>query len=349
MNPKLHLEYYSHLYPDAWKQVDTFRAGRGKDLPFWPEWCFLPLAGAYAIVSGEAARQGLDITDLESGMPLIADVGKIGALAAWRVTQGIYRFDPNVYQAVISTPLTGDLPHNILFNLPEWCVYIETPGMLLSDLPIAGFFAYLEQDAGDGRKELRIVLDATTEFGKIPQLHGSALHLGPWPLKESIRLAAEESERQCKIAGLDIDNDLANPEILAQVSKVYEPFVSLLLYICTINSEIGDGTRQPTKPRPKKTKKGPRLFPPNRVTTWDVGVRMGAVLRKAQETVTPEETGEATPKQRSNPRPHIRRAHWHGYWTGPRDGEQKFILKWVPPILVGGSEEEKPVTIRPVK
>jgi len=30
-------------------------------------------------------------------------------------------------------------------------------------------------------------------------------------------------------------------------------------------------------------------------------------------------------------RPHIRRAHWHGYWTGPREGTQTFVYHWLPP------------------
>ena len=38
------LHSFSRLYPDAWKQVDEFRA-RKKELRDWPEWCFLPLAG----------------------------------------------------------------------------------------------------------------------------------------------------------------------------------------------------------------------------------------------------------------------------------------------------------------
>ncbi len=61
IRPKQHLEYYSKLYPAAWKQVDKFRAGKGKDLPFWPEWCFLPLTAVYTIVSTKAEEQGIDI------------------------------------------------------------------------------------------------------------------------------------------------------------------------------------------------------------------------------------------------------------------------------------------------
>ena len=50
LRPRKILSTYAHLYPNAWKQVDEFRASR-KELGDWPDWCFLPLAGTYAIVS----------------------------------------------------------------------------------------------------------------------------------------------------------------------------------------------------------------------------------------------------------------------------------------------------------
>ena len=80
MNPKNHLAYYSRIYPSAWKQVDQFRADRGKSLPFWPDWCFLPLAGAYAIIMAEAKAQGVLATK-EEILPLMNDVSIVGALA----------------------------------------------------------------------------------------------------------------------------------------------------------------------------------------------------------------------------------------------------------------------------
>lgn len=340
MRPKRHLEYYSKLYPSAWKQVDQFRAGRGKALPFWPDWCFMPLSGAYAIVSMEAEAQGIDITS-EQGLPLANDVGIIGALAAWRVTQGVYRFDPDVYRAVIDAPITGDLPHNVLFNLPEWCVYIETPDLQFFNLRLSGFFAYLEYDPGNARKELRFVLDCATPE---PVLISTMLHLGPWSLLKSVERMKQEEARQAERFGLPTHP--ASPKLHKTLESGFSPLVSLLLYICTVNGEIGEGDRKPTKPRAKKTKKGYRMFPAPKVSVWDVGIRMGAALRKAAQD---DSTGESVERQRSGPRPHVRRAHWHGYWTGPREGERKFVLKWLSPILVGDNSNNMPVTIRPVK
>jgi hypothetical protein len=345
LNPKKALEYYSRVYPSAWKYIDLFRADRGKKLPWWPDWCFCPLSGAYAIVSTEAEKQGIDITSSE-GLPLINDIGIIGALAAWRVTQGVYRFDPDVYRAVIETPVTGDLPHDVLFNLPEWCIYIETPGLSFLGKPLYGFFAHLEHDSNSNRKELRFVMDHTGPDDARPKLLTQVLHLGPWSLLEAVKKAVQEARLQTRII-TGTDTDL--PEEMTDILQgEYMPLVSLLLYVCSVNGEIGDGERRPVRPRSKKTKKGQRIFPPQKITTWDVGVRMGAALRKAKQAQEQIEASETSAGQRTSPRAHVRRAHWHGYWTGPHDGERKHILKWLYPVLVGAGDDI-PVTIRPVK
>src|SRR6185369_17498093 len=102
--PRAHLAAAGKLYPEAWKTADAFRADRGCDgLPDWPDWCYLPLAGWYAIVSGGCTNR----------IPshLIGDVGRLAALGTWRATQGIYRFDPALYHAIVETPVDGDLPH----------------------------------------------------------------------------------------------------------------------------------------------------------------------------------------------------------------------------------------------
>src|SRR4051812_19272818 len=155
LRPGRILGSFSRLYPDAWKQVDEFRANR-QGLGNWPDWCFLPLAGAFAIVSrGRTVPPGASVQH----------VGILGALAAWRVTQGIYRFDPTVLDALWETPVTGDIPTEVLFHLPEWCVYIPTPDRRWHGAELHGVFAHLEHDVNDRRAELRLVLDVTGPVG----------------------------------------------------------------------------------------------------------------------------------------------------------------------------------------
>lgn len=313
--PREHLIAAGRLYPEAWKQVDSFRADRGLDgLPDWPSWCFCPLAGSYAVVSADA---GMD----QLSMSLVGDVGRIGALAAWRPTQGIYRFDETLYQSLIDTPITGDVPAEVLHCMPEWCVYIETPEQQWCDAPLAGFFAHLEWDAKTGREELRLLLDITLPDGNL--LQPLPIHLGS-DIKSGIDAACTVAQKQAWNLKIPQVADFLRENMPEDLG--IEPMISLLLYICSRNAEIGDGVRQPIRPTPKKTKKGLRLFPPDKPTAWDVGVRMGAALRRGYESAN-EEGGTHT-----GPRAHMRRAHWHTYRVGP--GREKRVVKWLPTIQV---------------
>ena len=310
-------------FPDAWSQSDMIRTDRGKDIPDWPEWCYLPMGAWYAIVSrGEDDRLPLS---------LIGDVGRLAAIGAWRVTQGIYRFDPDLYAEIIDTPVNGDLPHDVLYRTPEWCVYIETPGMQWLGTRLHGFFAHLEADANSGRPELRLLLDTETILKSQP------LHLGPWSLAESIRRMGDTASIHAMGAGVQLPAGTAKP-----VSEAVEPLISLLLYLCSQNAEIG-GDRRPANPEPKKTKRGMRIFAPDKPSTWDVGVRLGAALRQARAENLDQGGNH------SGPRGHVRRSHWHGFWSGPKSGNRKFSLKWLPPIPVNlESPDDLPATIRPV-
>jgi hypothetical protein len=61
----------------------------------------------------------------------------------------------------------------------------------------------------------------------------------------------------------------------------------------------------------------------------------------------PDNANESAPKQRgpgSGPSPHMRRAHWHHYWTGP--GREKLEVRWIEPVFVGGSESRSTVVHR---
>lgn len=345
--PKQHLIDIGRRYPGAWRQVDTIRQGRGDDLPDWPDWCFMPLAGAYAIVSSVNRTPSLAI-----------EVGRVGAMAAWRLTQGIYRFDPALYERVAETPVDRDIPCDVLYHLPEWCVYIETPGLTYAGQPLHGFFAHLEYDVNNGRHELRLVLD--TELMLIPL----PLHLGKWPLAEALNRALDEGMRHSIMTGMtqaagNLQSVRSDPELMARLLDELEHVISLLLFICSQPDELGEPGRRPVNPEPKRTKKGWRLFAADKATTWDVGVRIGAALRRACQQV---ETGsrETDPDSgRARPRAHVRRAHWHTFVSGPRldrggrpipAEDRKRDIRWVPPIPVNvGDPDDLPAVVRKVK
>jgi hypothetical protein len=315
LKPKQHLEYYSKMYPNAWEHIDQFRVAR-KGLPSWPKWCFIPLAAVYNVVISELENQNIDINE-ENRLPLLNDVSVIGALAAWRVTQRVYRFDPDVYRTVLNTPLTDDLPHNILFNLPEWCVYIETPGFNIGGEDLVGFFAFMDYDTDGKNTELRLVFDYDLP---IPSLYSIPIPLGPWPLTESITRIMDKVVQQMGTL------DTKQTEAMERTREILTSMLSLIMYLCSDNGELGTKGKRPTWPSNKKT-------PPEKPKIWDVGQKTGRTLRQALEAAEAPTEAQDVSEQSYG------KASWHGYWTEPRNGQQKFIVKWRSPLSTNSNDD----------
>lgn len=162
------LRDYGRRYPVAWDAYTDYRASCA-ELGGWPEYVYCPLAAAYAIVSGGGPRQ----VPPDRGL----DVGILGALAAWRPTQGIYRYDATLLDALWTTPLDGQIPVEHLHRLPEWCVYLELPGRRALGVELAGAWIHLEVDATTRREELRLVLQAAGSGAMLPvPLHLRGAH-----------------------------------------------------------------------------------------------------------------------------------------------------------------------------
>lgn len=321
LRPWQHLTAASKMYPKAWTLVEDFRNDRGKGLPDWPSWCFLPMAGWYAIVSDTVGQQRLPLH-------LMSDVARLAAIGAWRYSQGIYQFEESFYSALTDTPVLKELPVEILFHLPEWSIYIETPGKKWNGVNIYGFWAHLEHDANTERAELRLLIDREKDLLPIP------LHIGKWTLQEAIERYVQEARNNATFSGMPF---LVPEESYTQtVSEELSSLLPLLLYICSERPDIASDRKMGESPehaQPKRTKRGWRLFAPDRPRIWTIGKNIGQQLRQAQQ-----EAHNLT--RTSGPKPHLRRAHWHGFWTGSRDQQQKFVLKWLPPILVAADNKE---------
>jgi hypothetical protein len=319
-----------------WRGVDKVRAAHARD---WPRHTFLPLREAGQIVTAAWRTHGRQ----DTREALARESCTLAGLAAWRVTQGIFRYDPTLAAALVDTPLTGDLPVSALTHLPHWCVYVETPGRTMplvsgGSTALHGCYAWINSVAAEDRIELMLGLDTDRPY---PQLPVSVVPL-VGTLEQSIR-AVQTEWQDSYDAGLV---HTAPSAALTEGAQRLSPLIALLLYLCADDAEIGDGTIRPKQPQPAKTKQGWRMFPATAPTMWDVGVRIGAAIRRAQERET---SGGYLTGERSRPRAHIRRAHWATYWTGERSGQQTPVLRWLPPIPVNVEcIEAMPVTIRPV-
>ncbi len=331
------LTVVGQTYPSTWQQAESFRALRGKDLPDWPEWCYLPMHGAYAIVSGGG--------DNRVPFERWRHVGIVGGLAAWRMGQQIIRYDHTLYQSLIDTPISGDLPTELLYRLPAWCLYIETPGLdWVENQTLHGFFVSLDWD---DRKfnELRLLLDIGEPSDALDPDRGLVpvpLILGEGTIADAVdRVIGSGAEQAAKEgAAADLRALTEAARYSERIAKTLAPLISLVLYLCSDRPDWD--LEAPKNPPAVKTKHGLRTLPVPQPRVWDVGVRIGAAIHAAQSSSSAPSSGT-----HAGPRAHIRRAHWHTYLTGT--GRAKHVLKWLHPILVkADTQENLPATIRTV-
>lgn len=346
-----HLRECNRRYPKAWRQIDKLRAARDH-LGGWPEWCFCPLSGAYAVV-GEQERVSVEDLARLKGPEIIPDVSRVGALAAWRSSQGIYVIDDDVREAVMETLVDRAIPVEILMHLPEWCCYVPTPGWhfdggeFFRSCGISGFFAHLEEDSHDRRVELRILLDLD---GDDPwqRLSPEILHLKRGGTIEDgwadVLAETRKHFNQEKYQNSDEYREVERASF-DKAQRLIGPIVSLLLYLCSQTAEYREGVMRtfgrPSNPIPKKVKDGWRLFPPDRPRIWMVGEQIGEAIRRGREAARTWDSGD-----RKGPRPHVRRAHWHSFWSGSRAGHRTLTLKWLPPIAVAMEEDTPEARMR---
>ena len=315
--------------PIAWEEAEGMRAKKGKSLPYWSKWCYLPLAGWIVIAS-----RGCDVSDVNPDHTQAAAL--FAAVGAWRVGRGVYRFDETLFDELISTPMEGNIPCDVLFRLPEWCVYRET-----EPLGFPGVFVHLEEDANSGERELRFLFHEA-DGNLIP----AVIHLGNYPLSEGVRRSIQTSKLHMDNAGLPYTSERMALDAAAIMAKAGN-IVPLILYICSANAEIRQVKRVEPTPKPRK-KRPPKM--PLSPATWEVGYRIGAAIRAGRSKEEEIDRGENRIGSGIPKRPHVRRAHWHGYWTGPRDGKRLFSLKWLPPIPINvDTAGDGPVVIHPVE
>lgn len=360
-------------YPDLHGIVDGMALTSSSRRNEWPEHVLLPNWAWKGIAGHLLGLSGAQLKDPKALNRLTALSKSIKTLGTWAKTQGIYRVDPDIYAELVESEFDGEIPVQLLQHLPEWSIYIETPGLMLFDSThIAGLWVtsdYRETSGASAEACLAITPDLVVSS----QLQGamearsisSARLLGGLefvlPLRPGGRLSdAMDSLRESYseiMGGITSGANLGEYlELENALRGMLSAAISLTLYIATQNdvraSNAGEGL--PANPTPKKTKGGMRLFPPSSTKTWDVGVRMGNALRSARAQAEDAGAGSG-----SSVRPHVRRAHWHGFRVGKAKDEQgnqipaakrDMQVKWLPSIAINstGSDADMPAVIHRV-
>lgn len=299
----------------------------------WPSWCAMPMSEVMSCLMAQYHTEILNSFIVEQTAPLTAAY-------LWQKTKQVFRFDSTLRMELEDQQFTGDLPGDALLRLPVPCVYIEGMFDLFGERIADGFFAWLEADLKNDWKELRIlaVEDKTNSFTSLMLPIKGTISKSLEALKASADFNAKSS------LGQEISKTVKEISISMNDNiRVYSRALNLLLYLCAEEPDYDKPSRR-AKAKSSVTFSSER--PPRATNITTAGAHIGAVIRKGytSERKERETSGSNTPKA-----PHVRRAHWHHYWTGARNSEERaLVLKWIPPVFVGGNSSDI-VTIHPVK
>ena len=337
--PLLMLKKISEQYPKAWDQMEMFHSENGSpQLGSWPDWCYAPMSAALAVAS-----EGYDLNKLpiDIRMAMISVAQAIFAIAPWRLSKEVYVIDEDLKDLLFEQDGELDVPDEVLLQLPYPCFYVELPNTYYRADKIHGFFVTLEYDVNNGDKELKPVF--LTDDGNI---FSYSIHIGAKTIEESVDMLDKQAlentngDKELKRLALRAMQDSAETKIfLKQILQV-------ILYILAQNAEITPSPEQSFITKRGKTVKDKY----SEIRKWDVGIRVGAAIRqqKAKEQSRKKEYKES---EHQSPRPHMRRGHWHHFWTGPKaqPEERKLILKWLSPMAIAANPEDMPITFHEVK
>lgn len=242
----------------------------------------------------------------------------------WYVNKVVYRISRELIDAIaVPDDKVIALPIDPLLNTPQWvtCVALswDKGGVKDADGHIQRALMYGLTKIG-GKDYMMIVLYMETETGLIQMniyIDVSAPTIGEgfeWALRDLPNIKPSEFGRTMRIT-----------EMSAMICDI----INMILFI---NGEyhkslVGKSTRVWEQPR-KAHGGGFRIKPRLATVFATVGQEMVATVDAAKRART--EGGER--------RAHIRRGHWHHYWTGPRGSKQTYVLHWLPPIIVSGTE-----------
>ena len=237
----------------------------------------------------------------------------IHALKLWSENRNIYRFDSGLLQEIKKME-DADIPAEALAP-PFPCVYVDLHGQLKEY--DGAFVIFREWSRNRNKRQKHIALC----FVKGRERKRTFITLSAW-IKERDGIN-------------QIVHELVNEAL------PYEDAMLILRIILYLSSSKPDIEKRQFCEGSKRSKKASQQDP---VIEWDVGLRY-TVEKRRDHVQSRNLQNNDVEKGHKRPRPHIRKAHWHLYWTG--EGKQTPRVRWVQPMFINtGKAESIPVVVR---
>ncbi len=297
------------------------------------------------IISWDKINEAVDRLTLEPMSPskpeIKADLLIDSIRILWSLSKNIFLFDKSLYEGLLDTepsPFYADT----FTEYPYWSTYIEIPREPM---------VWLSHDC----LLIGVLITNTSALHGIPTdenyKHTFVMESHLIDTVDNIMFTIREQVFEDKKNGtlhvapsnLKGWKDPSKERLQEQITRtsIFVISMNLLMFIQVYLRNIYN-ENQHNKPNAilGKVKKG-KVFewiPAKKRTIWKVGEIIGEQLRNAVKS-------EGLGGTHASPSPHIRRAHWHTYLTGPAKGIPKDtrarLLKWIPPLPIAMYRDEK--------
>ena len=330
-------------YGDTFKLLDKFRTMCLENGMKWDSRCYLPLT---AFV--ELSRNMKHLDNLEGCNELMFHTYQ------WRQYKQIYSFDSEFASELFQSDSKA-VDTAVFANLPYNSFYVEVKdGFTVADAngkvyDVEGFFCAYNGQVYDVN-ELPLSDSDFLNCLHIMFITKDGAVIG-CPLKTQSGMTVEESLAfylmAVDVTAASKEDRVSFERASAILPQLLYNAVQLILYICSINSDVQENPEQ------KKIYKAPTAHSVSKdriseVRKWDVGYRIGRIIRESKAS---EHKSHSSHTTSSAKRPHSRRGHFHHYWTGKRDSaDRKLIVKWLPPMFINAKlNDEMPAVITKIE
>lgn len=249
----------------------------------------------------------------------------------WSLNKVCYLLPKGVWQMDAGNLL--DMPTDPLKNCPQWCTFIglthnhDMLSPIVEENTMIGlgiFYGPIKY----ADKDLFLITLAVRpkHIGHTPICLYWVMDLEKPSMIEALEacddLDFEKSEGKF---GVRIKKDGGAPEGL---NAAFADVINAILFVNTEHREQVEKKEPMFKRQPRRNLKSPFILDPRpNIVEYQVYEEMHTLItRQGSQSFTER-------------RSHIRKGHWHGYWTGPRNSDSRvYITKWVMPTFVRGSK-----------
>jgi len=257
----------------------------------------------------------------------------------WTKSKQSFVFDKDLITELIRTDTNLCIPHDVFDRMPYKSVYMDFSANpeIAEKVKMDGCMVQvLKEKIQD--EDFFIILAGLYKDGKNTFMRGNVLL---------------NQKGKAEVTIQDLTGDIVELDHLknkAGMVKTDIPMQTLLitqalLYLCSYEPDIRESSSSKAQynAAKKNKKKSSKADKPMR--EYKVGERFGIAYRKWTESGVGKNKNSAATGRHN--KPHIRKAHWHRYWVGKRNSDDReLVIKWVSECLCGTDKDDKLDTVK---